>query len=477
MMKTREEYIESIRKLNPEVYMFGQRVTNIVDNPVVRPSLNAVAATYELAQGEIMTATSHLSGRRINRFTHIHQSTDDLVRKSKMERLMGAYTGTCFQRCAGMDALNTLSVVTYNIDQKHGTPYYQRFLKYLRYVQDEDLVCDAAMTDAKGDRRLRPAQQADPDMYTHVVREVDGGIIVRGAKLHQTGALNSHEIIVVPTRAMREGDRDYAVSFALPSDTKGIIYIYGRQPGDTRKLEGATLDIGNLYYGGHECLVVFDDVFVPWERVFMYREYEFAQELVEKFASYHRQSYACKAGMGDVLIGATQTIAEYNGIADAPHVRDKIVEMNHLNETIFCCSLACAYEGAAEPSGTYYVNPLMANITKLHVTRVPYELAKMSQEIAGGAVVTVPSEKDLRHPEVGRWVKKYMKGVAEVSAEDRIRVLRLIESLTMGLGAACYLPESMHGAGSPQAQKIMIARQTNLRNKQKAACRLCGITT
>ncbi len=474
-MKTREEYVESLRKLNFEVYMFGERMTNVVDHPIVKPSMNAVAATYELAQGDIMTATSHLTGKRVNRFTHIHQSTDDLVRKSKMERMMGAYTGTCFQRCAGMDALNTLSVVTYDIDKKHGTGYHQNFLKYLRYVQEEDLVCDAAMTDAKGDRRLRPAQQADPDMYTHVVKVEKDGIVVRGAKLHQTGALNSHEIIVVPTRAMREEDKDYAISFALPSDTKGIIYIYGRQPSDTRKLEGATYDVGNLFYGGHECLVVFDDVFVPWERVFMCREYEFAQELVEKFASYHRQSYACKAGMGDVLIGAAQTIAEYNGIAEAPHIKDKIVEMNHLNETIYCCSLACAYEGAQEPSGTYYVNSLLANIAKLHVTRVPYELARMAQEIAGGIVVTIPSEKDFRDPKIGKWVEKYMKGVPDVPAEERMRVLRLIESLTLGLGAVCYLPESMHGAGSPQAQKIMIARQANMASKKRAAKRLCGV--
>jgi len=474
-MKTRQEYVESLRRLSPEVYMFGERLKSIVDHPVITPSMNAVAVTYELAQGDIMTATSHLTGKRINRFTHIHQSTEDLVKKSKMERLMGAYTGTCFQRCAGMDLLNALSVVTYNIDRKHGTHYYERFLKYLRYIQDEDLVCDAAMTDAKGDRRLRPAEQADPDMYTHVVREEKDGIVVRGAKLHQTGALNSHEIIVVPTRAMREEDRDYAISFALPSDTKGIIYIYGRQPSDTRKLEGKTFDVGNLYYGGHECLVVFDDVFVPWERVFMYREHEFAAGLVETFASYHRQSYACKVGMGDVLIGATQTIAEYNGIAEASHVKDKIVQMNYLNETIFCCSLACAHEGSAQPSGTYYVNSLMANITKLHVTSVPYELARMAQEIAGGVVVTVPSEKDFRHPRVGPFVDKYMKGVADVPAEKRMRVLRLIESLTVGLGAACYLPESMHGAGSPQAQRIMISRQVNVGAKQKAAMRLCGI--
>lgn len=474
-MKTKEEYIASLRKLKLEVYMFGERVKNVVDHPIIRPSVNAVAATYELAHGDVMTATSHLTGERINRFTHIHQSTADLVNKSKMGRALGCYTGACFQRCAGMDALNALSIVTYNIDQKYKTEYSKRFLKYLKYVQENDLACDGAMTDAKGDRGLRPAEQPDPDQYLHVVKESEDGIVVRGSKMHQTGALNSHEIIAMPTRAMREGDRDYAISFAIPSDTKGILYIYGRQPCDTRKMEGKTFDVGNLYYGGHECMVVFDDVFVPWERVFLHKEYEFAAELVEKFASYHRQSYACKAGMGDVLIGATQSIAEYNGVAEASHVKDKIIEMNHLNETIFCCSLACAYEGHREPSGTYYVNTVMANITKLHVTRIPYELAKVAHEIAGGSVVTMPSEKDFRDPQIGKYVAKYLKGIEGVPVEHRVRMLRLIESLTMGLGAACYLPESMHGAGSPQAQRIMIERQINLDGKKKAAKRLCGI--
>lgn len=474
-MKTKEEYIASLRKLKLEAYMFGERVKNVVDHPIVRPSVNAMAATYELAHGDVMTATSHLTGKRINRFTHIHQSTADLVNKSKMGRVLGCYTGACFQRCAGMDALNALSMVTYNIDQKYKTEYSKRFLKYLEYVQENDLACDAAMTDAKGDRSLRPAEQPDPDQYLHVVKESEDGIVVRGSKMHQTGVLNSHEIIAMPTRAMREADKDYAISFAIPSNTKGIIYIYGRQPCDTRKMEGGTFDVGNLYYGGQECMVVFDDVFVPWEQVFLYKEYEFAAELVEKFASYHRQSYACKAGMGDVLIGAAQAIAEYNGVAQASHIRGKITEMNHLNETIFCCSLACAYEGHREPSGTYYVNTVMANITKLHVTRIPYELAKIAHEIAGGSVVTTPSEKDFRDPEIGKYVAKYLRGVEGIPVEHRIRMLRLIESLTMGLGAACYLPESMHGAGSPQAQKIMIQRQINLDGKKKAAKRLCGI--
>ncbi|MEN6474026.1 MAG: 4-hydroxyphenylacetate 3-hydroxylase C-terminal domain-containing protein, partial [Syntrophaceae bacterium] len=336
-------------------------------------------------------------------------------------------------------------------------------------------VCDGAMTDTKGDRSLAPHQQSDPDMFLRVVEERQDGIVVRGAKAHQTGALNSHEIIVMPTITMREEDKDYAIAFALPSDAPGITYIMGRQSCDTRKLEGLTIDRGNLYYGGHEALVVFDDVFVPWERVFMYKEYDFTTQLVENFAAYHRQSYACKVGVGDVLIGAAQTVAEYNGAARASHVKDKIVEMNHLNETLFCGCIACASEGHPEPSGTYLVDVLLAHVHKQNVTRLPYEIARLAQDIAGGLVVTLPSEADLKSPEVGKWVEKYYKTKDDVPTEHRMRILRLIENITMGTAAVGYLTESMHGAGSPQAQRIMIARLVNMRQKQKIAKELCGI--
>ncbi|MFW6080676.1 MAG: 4-hydroxyphenylacetate 3-hydroxylase family protein [Desulfosalsimonas sp.] len=478
-MMTPEQYEQSLRDLNLVVYMFGRRVENPVDHPIIRPSMNAVAKTYELAQKpeyeELMTAASHLNGRKINRFTHIHQSTGDLVKKTKMGRLLGAHTGCCFQRCVGMDALNALSIVTHDIDEKHGTSYKDRFLKYLGYVQENDLTCDGAMTDPKGDRSLPPHQQPDPDMYMHVVEERKDGIVVRGAKAHQTGAVNSHEIIVMPTIAMREADRDYALSFALPSDAEGITYIMGRQSCDTRKIEETLFDTGNPAFGGHEALVVFDDVFVPWERVFMCGEHEFAGSLVEKFASYHRQSYACKSGVGDVLIGAAQTAAEYNGIQKASHVRDKIIEMNHLNETLFCGSLACASEGHREPSGTYCVNTLLANVSKQNVTRFPYEIARLAQDVAGGLMVTLPSAADFDSPETGKWLEKYYKANPGVSTENRRRILRLIENLTMGTAAVGYLTESMHGAGSPQAQRIMISRQSNMAQKQKLARRLCGI--
>ncbi len=478
-MMTAEQYEESLRHLNLVVYMFGKRVENVVDDPIIRPSMNAVAKTYELAHRpeheDIMTATSHITGTRINRFTHIHQSIEDLVKKSKMGRLLGRETGCCFQRCVGMDALNALSIVTFDIDAQHGTEYYKRFMKYLAYVQEKDFTIDGAMTDPKGDRSLPPHKQPDPDQFMHVVEEKKDGIVVRGAKAHQTGAVNSHEIIIMPTLAMRQEDKDYAISFALPSDAEGITYIMGRQSCDTRKLEGGTMDQGNLLFGGHEALVVFDDVFVPWDRVFMFKEYEFSRQLVEQFAAYHRQSYACKVGVGDVLIGAAQTAAEYNGVERASHVKDKIVEMNHLNETLYCGCIACASEGHKEPSGTYCVNILLANVHKHNVTRFPFEISRLAQDIAGGLMVTLPSEKDLQSPETAKWLKKYFEAHHDIPTEHRMHILRLIENLTLGTAATNYLTESMHGAGSPQAQRIMISRRINMHEKQRAAKKLCGI--
>ena len=479
MRMNAKEYEKSLRKLNLNVFMFGKKVENVVDDPIIRPSMNAVAATYEFSHKpeyeDLLTAKSHLTGKTINRFCHIHQNTDDLVKKTKMCRLMGSLTGCCFQRCVGMDALNALSMTTFDIDAKYGTQYNKRFLNYLGYVQENDLVCDGAMTDPKGDRSLPPHKQADPDMFLHVVEESPDGIVVQGAKAHQTGAVNSHEIIVMPTIAMREADADYAVSFALPADAEGITYIMGRQSCDLRKREKGQLDRGNRLFGGHEALVVFDKVFVPWERVFMFREFEFAGQLVEQFASYHRQSYACKTGVGDVLIGATQIAAEYNGAQKASHIKDKIIEMNHLNETLFCGSVACASQGHKAPSGTYLVNTLLANVCKQNVTRFPYEIARLAQDIAGGLMVTLPSEEDLRSEEVGPLMEKYFKGNAQVPTEDRMKILRLIENLTLGTAAVGYLTESMHGAGSPQAQRIMIARQTNMEEKKRVARTLCGI--
>ncbi|MDB7817349.1 4-hydroxyphenylacetate 3-hydroxylase family protein [Intestinimonas butyriciproducens] len=479
-LMTGEQYIESIRKMNMQVYMFGKKVDCPVDDPILRPSLNSVRMTYDLAQmpeyQDLMTAISPETGKVINRFTHIHRSTGDLVKKVKMQRLLGQKTAACFQRCVGMDAFNAVYSTTYETDKKYGTHYHDNFVKFMLYVQEHDLTVDGAMTDPKGDRSKAPHEQADPDIFLRVVERRPDGIVVRGAKAHQTGVLNSHEVIVMPTISMKPEDKDYAVSFAVPMDTPGIYMIIGRQSCDTRKTEGSEMDVGNAEFGGVEALTVFDDVFVPNDRIFQNGETEFSGMMVERFAGYHRQSYGgCKVGVGDVLIGAAAVAADYNGAAKASHVKDKLIEMTHLNETLYCCGIACSAEGHPTESGAYLIDLLLANVCKQNVTRFPYEIVRLAEDIAGGLMVTAPSEADFRDPKLGPVIEKYLKGVNGVSTENRLRILRLIENLALGTAAVGYRTESMHGAGSPQAQRIMIARQGNLEHKKQLAKALAHI--
>ncbi len=479
-LKTKAEYLASLRRMNKRAFLFGKPVPDPAEQPLLRPSVNAVAMTYELAQhpehAALLTVPSSLSGRRINRFTHLHQSTGDLVAKVKMLRLLGQKTGCCFQRCVGMDALNALDSVTFEMDLALHTDYHVRFRRYLERVQDEDLVVDGAMTDAKGHRRLRPSEQDDPDLFVRIVERRSDGVVIRGAKLHQTGALNSHEILILPTMAMTEDERDYAVACALPADVPGVVMVCGRQPSDTRRAEPGQIDVGNCTFGGHEAVVLFDNVFVPWERVFMAGEVAFSGMLVERFAGYHRQSYGgCKSGVGDVLIGAVVALARCLGIDEASHVREKIVEMVHLNETLYACGLACSAEGRATAAGTYLIDLMLANVCKLNVTRFPYEIARLAQDIAGGLLVTLPSQADMENPEIGPRLRKYLRGADPATAEYRQRLLRLLENLTLGPGAAAYLTESLHGAGSPQAQRIMLARLADLDAKTRLAEDLAGV--
>ncbi len=473
-LKTGEQYIESIRNMKMQIYMFGERVESSVDNPILCPSLNSVKATYDLAQmpeyEDLMTVTSSVTGNKINRFTHIHQSTEDLIKKVKMQRLLGQKTASCFQRCVGMDAFNSVYSTTYEIDEAYNTQYHRNFVNYMKYVQENDLTVDGAMTDPKGDRSLSPGKQSDPDLFLRVVERRTDGVVVRGAKAHQTGICNSHEVLVMPTIALTFEDKDYAISFSVPVDTKGIIMIIGRQSCDTRKLENSPIDVGNSKYGGVEALTIFDNVFVPNERIFLNGETDFSGMMVERFAGYHRQSYGgCKVGVGDVLIGAAALASEYNGVQKASHIKDKLIEMTHLNETLYSCGIACSAEGHKTESGNYIIDLLLANVCKQNVTRFPYEIARIAEDIAGGLMVTAPSEKDMRDPVLSEYINKYLRGVDGVSVENRIRILRLIENLTLGTAAVGYRTESMHGAGSPQAQRIMIARQGNINGKKELA--------
>ena len=472
-----EEYIESLRGRKLNIYLFGENVEEPVDHPMIRPSINAVAATYDLAvrEPELASVVSPFSGQRVSRFLHIAQSAEDLVLQNKMQRKLGQLTGTCFQRCVGMDAYNSLFSVTFEIDEAHGSSYHQRLKDFIALTHTYNHVIGGAMTDVKGDRSLAPHQQADPDMFVHVTKRTEEGIYVSGAKAHQTGCINSHWLLIMPTMRLGENDKDYAVIGAIPVDAAGIAYIYGRQSCDTRSMEGGSIDVGNANFGGQEAMVILDNVFIPWQYVFMDGEYEFASMLVERFTTYHRRSYVCKSGVGDVLIGAAAQVAEYNGVQKASHIKDKLVQMTHLNETIYATGIASSYQGFATKSGAFINDDMLANVCKHHVTKMPYEIGRLAQDLAGGLVATMPSEKDLNNPEIGALLRKYLRGRADVDTEDRVRIMRLIENMTLGRNAVGYLTESMHGAGSPQAQRIQIGRQMQLEYKKRLAKILAGI--
>ncbi|MFN3805045.1 MAG: 4-hydroxyphenylacetate 3-hydroxylase family protein [Pyrobaculum sp.] len=481
MLRTGDQYVEGIRnRQHVGIYVMGKRVTDVATNLFLKPSVLSFKATFDAAFDEdtrdLARVYSPIVGEEVNRFNSLHATPQDLVAKVKLLRKLSHKTGTCFQRCVGWDGLNTLYIVTRKAAERGGAKtYFENFMRYLEYVQKGDLALAGAMTDVKGVRTLKPSEQPNPDAYVRVVEERDDGVVVRGAKANITGVAVVDEVLVMPTRAMTEKDAPYAISFAIPLDTPGVKVVVGRQLNDSRRLEGGEID-GLPYMFNHEGLLIFEDVFVPWERVFLYRDWRWAGVLVEIFSSYHRQGYAgCKSGLGDVIIGTAYNLAKQIGVAGKSHIEEKLVEMTFLNEAMYSTGLAASWEGRkiAEGPGGVWVNPMYANITKHLVTRLPYEVARLSHDIAGGIVGTAPSEFDLKNPEVRQLIEKYLQGVPEFTAEDRLKMVRMLENVSMSVA---YLVESIHGAGSPQAQRISIQRIYDYEYAEVVARRLANMS-
>ena len=477
-LKTVDEYLKSISELNPTVYVAGERVKNILEHPNLTPVINSVAKTYQLAQNpkysEVMTAKSHITGERVNRFNHIPRSIEDLEKRMELAILTSQKIGSCSYRCPGCDVLSALESVTYEMDKKLGTNYHARFINYLKYVQENDLACSGALTDPKGNRRLRPKEQEDPDLYVRVVEKGDDGIVVRGAKVNQSGSAAAHENIVIPGLTLREGEEEYAVAFAVPSNAKGLVHIMQETPEDAERRAAETPeDLGIPKYGVRETFImVFDDVFVPWDRVFMCGEVAFTRELVLRFASNHRMSSAgCKVGFAESVIGATYAIAEYNGLAGAPNIRVELADMIRVQETVRACGLAAALKGWRAESGTYHPNHVLANVAKLASAYGFMEMLKDAIDISGGLTVTLPSLKNLRNPEVAGYLRKYLKGAAGVPPEHRIRMFKFLQTWVAGPHA----PGAWHGGGSPMAQLITLYALTDFEGKKRQAMELAGI--
>jgi len=420
----------------------------------------------------LFTATSHLTGETINRFCHVHRSSDDLMKKQEMTRLYCHKSGGCIQRCMGIDAVNALSVITFEIDQVHQTEYHQRFLTYLEYFQENDLCANCAQTDVKGDRKKRPHQQVDPDLYLRVVERKKDGIVVRGAKAHNTVAPYADEIIVIPTRFLTEEEADWAVAFAIPADTEGVKLICRPTAFRPRKL----LDAPIAHFGDVESLTIFDDVFVPWERVFMCGEREFGGPLALIFALYHRHSYTgCKPASSDVLMGMAALVAEYNGIEDAKHVQHKLADMISVAELVYAAGIAAAVKGQQAPSGTYVPEIIYSNVGRRHAGENIYHEFEIVADLAGGLSATLPLEGDFLSEETGPLLAKYMMRNPRISAEDQHRCFRLISDVICSSMGGVSQIAGLHGGGSPVMETITVLRNYDLEAKKRIAKDLAGI--
>jgi len=473
-MRTPEEYYSDLKKMRKNVYIGGKKVGR--DDARLIPGINVMKTTFSLAQEpdwqDVITAKSSLTGKKINRFTHLPQNPWDLMQKQKMIRLAATRVGGCIQRCMGQDAIVALSIATKEMDEEYGTEYHQRFMTYMKDYQEKDWAGACAQTDMKGDRSKRPHEQEDPDAYVHIVEEKSDGIIVRGAKVSITMAPLADEIIVVPTRALTEKDRDYAVAFAIPADWENIRLI--TRPASVR--ERTKLKCPYAEMGVAESVIVFDNTFIPMERVFMCGEWQFGRRLALLFADSHRFSYTgCKPAVSDILCGATALVAEANNIERVSHVREKLSEFVGIGELAYAAGIAAALYGENTSSGTFFPNLIYSNIGRRLMGENIYHEFNILTEIAGGLSVTLPFEDDFIAEETKKDLEKYIKRNPKISYEDAHRCWRLVENIAASAMANWYQIAGVHGGGSPIMETITLNIETDYESKKNIAKYLAGI--
>jgi 4-hydroxybutyryl-CoA dehydratase/vinylacetyl-CoA-Delta-isomerase len=462
--------------MKPNIYKFDELIEDVTTHPATRYTVEGHSKSFRFyndpKERDVFVTTSHLTGDPISRYLSIVRAPEDMYANSRMKRRMFQLTGTCTGgRCVGWTALNSLFAVTYEMDEKLGTDYHQRLLVWLKNAQAKDITIAGALTDPKGDRTKTPSMQDDPDLSLRIVERRDDGIVVRGAKVMICGVAASNEIFILPGSGYKEVDKDYAVSFVIPRDTKNLTIVETRRPSDTREHEEG-FDSPNKEGGITQAYLFFEDVFVPRERVFMAGEYQFALTTILYFISAYRAAIGgCVAGQGDVKIGAAILTARTNGL-QSKVFNDKLTQMHVNNETTFGMGIAAAALGKKHPSGAWLSDMLLSNVNKVHVATLPYETSRLAQEIAGGIAETgcMPSYKDFESAKYGHLIKKYMK--AKYSAESRARAARLVEWATIGAG----VPGCMHGGGSPDGAKLVIRSSENLEEKIEIARKLAGIT-
>ena len=467
-----QEYYDFIKGLEANVYIDGKKVTDLLSNPVTKSAVDATAKMYELAQDkryeDIMTAKSHFTGEKINRNLHVNRDTSDLEKRAEMALLASQKLGTCNYRCVGCDVINAIASVSFEIDKHKGTSYQDRFNSFLKKAQANDWSVSGAVTDAKGDRRKRISEE-ETDMHVHVSDQDEKGIYVRGAKLHQSGAICSHYTIVIQGGALREGEEKFAVSFAVPNNAPGLTYIcqYNPYSAEREQCED-TGELGNPKYGQRETsMMIFEDVFIPWERVFMCGEREFAVNCISRFAKTHRMNCggACKVGYADIIIGASALAAEMSGTEKANHIRDMLTEMVRLSESARAATIAAYVKGLEEPegSGVFMPDDIFGNVAKITTAENFWQIMAMAGDIAGGLVVTAPSMKELNNPETKPYIEKFLRAAGP--ADKRLKINKVLQNWVAGLHGA----GTWHGAGSPQAQKMSLMRLTDWEEKKNIA--------
>ncbi|MBA3597750.1 MAG: 4-hydroxyphenylacetate 3-hydroxylase [Methylibium sp.] len=459
------DYRESLRRSRPTVYVDGQLIESVADAPALQPGINALAYTYDAARNTalapLMTAVQSSRGKAVNRMLHVNESAGDLLNKLEAVRLLCQET-SCAQRYLAHDALNALAQVTACIDDAKGTTEHRaRFHDYLAHVQDCDLSIGIAMTDAKGDRSKRPHEQGNADTYVHVVERNAKGIVLSGTKAIVTAAPYVHEFLVMPCRNMGKEDADFAVCCAVPVDAPGITIVArpAGRPGE--KLEhGAALF--SRKYGQSTGVVIFDKVFVPWERVFYAGEWEHSGTLTYSYATHHRHScIGARAGFGDLLIGAGALMCEANGFnpGEKSNLREPMVELIKITEGFFACGVAASVYGTRDPHyGNFMPEPVFANIGKLLLATQIYDMHRLAHEVSGGLIVALPGPDEDHNPATAATLAEVLRANPDVPYDKRIEVARFIEDLTASYQGGWYSLISLHGGGSPAAMKQEIWR-------------------
>jgi len=475
-LRTPQQYFDSLHD-GRTVYFRGEKVDDVTTHPVIKKAVHHAALDYEMAEDPATRdlAVVEEGGDRYSRYYKIPASTEDLLKRSQLIEAATAAGKTLvvLVKEIGSDALFALHRVSRQIDQKYESDYFQRVQKFYRHVRDNDLTISVAQTDVKGDRSAGPLNQPDPDMYTHIVERRADGIVVRGAKIHTSCTTNTNELIVLPTRAMAEADRDYAVAFAIPVNTPGVKLIaspYGASP---KSEYDAPLSADRKMM---ETITIFDDVFVPWERVFMAGEYDFAAPLALGFVEYHRfTAVSYKLPLVDALIGSALLMADINGIARAAHVRDKLIWLISYAETLRALTEMAAIRGRADEHGIYAPDALTTNMAKYHFAHNYHEALQHVQDIAGGMLVTGPGVEDFANPDTGDLLRKYLGGRAGIDGEVRTRAMNMVSDLTTGDFGGYHAVLAIHAEGSLEAEKLMISRAYDAKRTLAYAKQLAGI--